>query len=114
MEINTRRRDNIIIFDIKGEIRRSAENIVILHQLVKDQLEIGKRNFLLNFEMVTYIDSWGVGELIASFKSTHDLGGKLKILKLPQKILILFQITMLIKIFEIFHDEEEAIKAFSK
>lgn len=113
LEINIRERDNVIIFDIDGEIRRTAENVVSLHQIVKDQLAKNKRNFLINFEKVKFIDSMGVGELIASFKSVHDAGGKLKLMKLPPKIKLLFEITMLIKVFEIFDDEDEAIASFS-
>lgn len=114
MEVKTRERNNIIIFDIKGDIRRSEINIVTLHQQVKDQLKAGKINFLLNFEKVAYIDSFGVGELIASYKSIHDVGGKFKITKMPTKIRFLFKITMMEKIFEIFDEEETAIRSFSK
>jgi anti-sigma B factor antagonist len=54
----------------------------------------------------------GIGELIASFTSTYDSGGKLKLMKLPPKIFLVFQITLLINVFEIFDDEEEAIGSF--
>jgi anti-anti-sigma factor len=111
MQIKTRESHNIIIFDIKGEVTRREETP--LHQHVKSQLEVGKRNFLLNFENIPFIDSYGVGELIASFKSIHDLGGKLKLMKLPPRIKLLFKITMIEKIFKICDDEEAAIKNFS-
>jgi anti-anti-sigma factor len=81
---------------------------------VKDQIKKNKKNFLINFEKVKFIDSMGIGELIASFKSAHDSGGKLKLMKLSPKIFLLFQITLLVKIFEIFDDEEEAIRSFSE
>lgn len=113
MEIKTRELNNIIIYDIKGEIRQSEEDDITLHQHVKSQLEKGKRNFFLNFNKVDSIDGYGGGQLIASFKSIHDLGGKLKLTKLPPRIQLLFQITMIERIFEIFDDEEAAIKSFS-
>ena len=113
MEIKTREFNNIIIFDLEGEIRRSLEDADTLHQHVKNHLKEGERNFLLNFDKIEFMDSMGVGELIASYKSIHDIGGKLKLLKLPPRIQLIFEITAIIRIFETFVDEETAIKSFS-
>jgi anti-anti-sigma factor len=114
MVINTREKNDIIIFDIEGEIRRSDISDVTLHQLVKDQLDSGKRNILLNFQNVDFIDSFGVGEILASYISTHNLGGKLKIAKISKKLYIVFQVTMLTKVLDIFDNEEMALESFFK
>ena len=114
MEINAREKNNVVIFDIEGEIRRSDLTDVTLHQLVKDQLDDGKRNILLNFRNVEFIDSFGVGEILASYISTHNLGGKLKIAKISKKLYIIFQVTMLTKVFEIFDDEDMALDSYFK
>jgi anti-anti-sigma factor len=112
MEIHARAKDDIVIFDIEGEIRRSDVMDVTLHQLVKDQLDDGKRNILLNFKDVEFIDSFGVGEILASYISTHNLGGKLKIAKISKKLYLVFQVTMLTKVLEIFDEEELALNSF--
>ena len=112
MEIHAREKDDVIIFDIEGEIRRSDVSDVTLHQLVKDQLDVGKRNILLNFKNVEFIDSFGVGEILASYISTHNLGGKLKIAKISKKLYLVFQVTMLTKVLEIFDEEELALNSF--
>ena len=114
MKINIRDKDNVIILDIEGEIKRSIEYDVALHQTVKDQLNAGKRNLLLNFEKVDYIDSFGVGEILASYISTHNSGGKLKLTKLAKKLYIIFQVTMLTRVLEIYEEEEIALKSFLK
>lgn len=114
MEIKSREKSDIIIFDIEGEIRRSDITDVTLHQLVKDQLDSGKRNILLNFQNVDFIDSFGVGEILASYISTHNLGGKLKIAKISQKLYLIFQVTMLTKVLDIFENEEVALESFLK
>ncbi len=114
MEISTREKTNIVIFDIEGEIRRSDITDITLHQLVKDQLEVGKRNILLNFQNVDFIDSFGVGEILASYISTHNLGGKLKLAKISKKLFLVFQVTMLTKVLEIFDEEEIALDSFIK
>lgn len=112
MEINAREKSNVIIFDIEGEIRRSNLTDVTLHQLVKDQLDDGKRNILLNFRNVEFIDSFGVGEILASYISTHNIGGKLKIAKISKKLFVIFQVTMLTKVLEIFDDEDVALNSY--
>jgi anti-anti-sigma factor len=112
MEISLREKDDVVILDIEGEIRRSDITDITLHQLVKAQLDGGKRNILLNFQNVEFIDSFGVGEILASYISTHNLGGKLKIAKISKKLYLVFQVTMLTKVLEIFDDEEGALGSF--
>lgn len=112
MNINTREKDDVVIMDIEGEIRRSDITDVTLHQLVKKHLDTGQRNILLNFQNVDFIDSFGVGEILASYISTQNLGGKLKLAKISKKLYMVFQVTMLTKVLEIFEDEEMAFNSF--
>jgi anti-sigma B factor antagonist len=114
MQIKSREKKGVTIFDIEGEVRRSDITDITLHQMVKDQLEMGKRNILLNFQNVEFIDSFGVGEILASYISTHNIGGKLKIAKISKKLYLVFQVTMLTKVLEIFDDEEVALESFFK
>jgi anti-sigma B factor antagonist len=112
LELKVREINNVIIFDLEGEIRRSVD-ATYLRQHVKSHLEEGKRNFILNFDKTDSIDDVGIGELMGSFMSIHNLGGKLKFTKLPPRIKSLVQITMIDRIIEIYDDEEAAIKSFS-
>jgi anti-anti-sigma factor len=63
---------------------------------------------------VEFIDSFGVGEVLASYISTHNLGGKLKIASISKKLFLVFQVTMLTKVLEIFDDENVAVQSFSE
>jgi len=112
MKINIREKNDIVILDIDLEITRTAIDDITLHQVVKNQLDAGKRYILLNFEQVEFMDSFGVGEVLASYISTHNLGGKLKIAQISKKLYLIFQITMLTQVLEIFDDEEIALKSF--
>ena len=114
MVIKTREHGAVVIFDIEGEIRRSDMMDTTLHQGVKNQLDSGKRNILLNFEKVNFIDSFGVGEILASYISTQNLGGKFKLAKISKKLYLIFQVTMLTKVLEIHENEDSALKSFFK
>jgi anti-sigma B factor antagonist len=61
---------------------------------------------------VSYMDSSGVGELVSSFTSVSNRGGKLKLLNLSTKVHDLLQITQLLRVFEIFDNEKEAVNSF--
>jgi anti-anti-sigma factor len=112
MKIETRKKDSILIFDVAGEIRRSDIADTTLHQLVKEQLDSGIRNILFNFDKVVFIDSFGVGEVLASYISTHNLGGNLKIANMSKKLYLVFQVTMLVNVLDIFDEEQAALQSF--
>jgi anti-sigma B factor antagonist len=114
MLIKTREANNVVIFDIEGEIRRSESMQTTLHSQVKSQLDRGRRNVLLNLEGVEFIDSFGVGEILASYISTQNLGGKLKLCQISKKLLLIFQITMLHKVLDIHEDCAGALESFDK
>jgi stage II sporulation protein AA (anti-sigma F factor antagonist) len=113
MVFEIREVNNIVIYNIEGEIRIDEEMPVILHDHVKSQLEIGKRYFLFNLENVNYIDSFGVGQLIGSLTSIMNVGGKLKLTNLIPRIRFIFEVTGLVKVFIITPDEEAAIRNYS-
>jgi anti-anti-sigma factor len=112
MDINTRDHQHVVIFDIEGEIRISDTAGPTLHELVKSQLERGKRDILLNLQNVGFIDSFGVGQILGSYVSTQNLGGKLKLCHVSKKLYLIFQITNLIRVLEIFDDCDAALKSF--
>jgi anti-anti-sigma factor len=114
MEVKTREKEDIVIFDVTGEIKRSDTIDITLHQQVKDFLDSGKRNILFNFKNVDFIDSFGVGEILASYISTHNLGGKLKIARISKKLYLVFQVTMLTNVLDIFDDEEIALASYKE
>ncbi len=114
MVIATRDADGAVVFDIEGEIRRSDAPRATLHQLVKEKIESGSRNILLNFEKVEFIDSFGVGEILASYISTQNAGGRLKLARISRKLQLVFQVTMLTKVLDIYDTVDSALKSIPK
>ena len=113
MNIKIRELNNIVIIDIGGDIRQYDVKGVSLYQHVKDQLQAGKRNILINFDKVDFIDSLGVGDLLSSYVSANNLGGKIKLIKVSSKIHLVFRVTLMDRLFEFFEDEEAAIQSFN-
>ncbi len=112
MLIKTREEDKVVVFDVEGEIRRSDVPQQTLHSLVEAQLDRGRRKVLINLKDVSFIDSFGVGQILASYTSTQNLGGQFKLCGISKKLLIIFQITMLHKVLEIHEDCAHALDSF--
>jgi anti-sigma B factor antagonist len=79
-----------------------------------DQLVASRRlNIIVDLGMVTYVDSAGVGALVAKFLSVRRAGGHLKLLHLTPRSNRLMGITRLQLVFEIYHSEDEALASFA-
>jgi anti-sigma B factor antagonist len=102
---------SVVVVDLSRQIKL-GEGSSTLRDTVKDLLSKGQKNILLNLGEISYIDSSGIGELVAAFTSVRNQGGELKLLKLTRKTHDLLQITKLYTVFDIKDDEAEAIAAF--
>jgi len=112
MKIETRTINGVTVLDVSGKITL-AEGSVDIRKSVRDLLDSGRNQILLNLGDVKYIDSSGIGELVSSFTTVTNKGGKLKLLNLTLKIRELLAITKLLTVFECFEDVGEAVQSFS-
>lgn len=111
MKIEMRHRGGVTILAPKGKITIGVGDVA-LRQAVLEALEAGNRNILIDLSGVTTMDSSGIGELVSTYTTVTNRGGKLKLLDMPAKIADILQITQLITVFETYEDEEEAIASF--
>jgi len=112
--ITSRAAGEIVVFDIDGKLARSAQPLPALSELVKTQLSTGCHRILLNLERTGFVDSYGVGELISSFISTQNIGGTLKLCRIPDQLDLIFKITGLSKVLPVFPTEKAALEAFPR
>ena len=112
MTIDTRTANGVTILNIHGKIT-IGEGSVEIRNKVRELLQDGKKNILLNLGDVSYVDSSGIGELVSSFTTVTNQGGQLKLLHLTKKLRELLAITKLLTVFESFDEEDEAVGSFS-
>jgi anti-sigma B factor antagonist len=84
-----------------------------LRNLIQSALDNGKKNILLNMAEVFYIDSSGLGELVAAYTTATRRGGKLKLMKLTQRVQDVVQLTKVYRVFEVYNDEDTAVRSFA-
>jgi anti-sigma B factor antagonist len=104
---------DVTIIEAAGRITL-GENVEILRDQMRQLAGKGRRKILMNLAEVTYIDSSGIGEMVSCYTTLSNLGGTVKLLKLTRRVRDLLQITKLYTVFEVFEDESEAVRSFTK
>ena len=84
-----------------------------LRQTIDDLLSRGRARIVLDLERVKFIDSAGLGELVACRQRAVALGGDIRILHAGGKVEQVLVLTLLTEIFELFHDEDAAVCSFA-
>jgi anti-sigma B factor antagonist len=113
MTTSTRQVGSVTIVDISGRIELGQESAAV-RDMVADLLSQGHKHILLNLGAVDYIDSAGLGSLVAAFASVRKQGGDLKLLNLTSKVIDVMQITRLYTVFDVATDEATAVKSFGQ
>jgi len=109
----TRHIGSVTVVDISGNIVL-GEDLASLRNLVRDLLNKGHKQVLLNLSDVDHFDSSGLGFLVSAFTTVRRDGGELKLLNLTQKVRDVMRFTKLAAIFEILDDEAAAIRSFGQ
>jgi anti-sigma B factor antagonist len=103
----------VTVLDIEGRIVLGEESNSF-REKVKSLLAAGKKKIILNLAQVSYIDSAGLGTLVATFHSARSQGATLKLTNLGAKFKEVLQVTKLMTVFDTYDTEAAAIGSFSK
>jgi anti-sigma B factor antagonist len=111
LDVKERQAGDVTILDMSGEVR-IGEGSIALREAIRKLSSEGKQKLLLNLRGVNYVDSSGIGELIANYTTVSKQGGQLKLLNLTDRIQNLLVITKLLTVFDVYEDEATALKSF--
>ena len=112
LRLSTRTIDGALIVDCGGRIVFGEESASLRDSVKK--LIPGNKNIVLNLGGVNYIDSGGLGTLVALYTTVHNAGGSIKLANLTQRVGDLLQVTKLLTVFQVYDSEEQAVQSFSK
>ena len=102
----------VIVVDASGKLTL-GEGTSTLRAKIRELVDGGSRRIVLNMAGVSYIDSSGLGELVASHTTVTTAGGQIKLLNLAKRVHDLLKLTKLYTVFEAFEDEAAAVESFS-
>lgn len=91
-----------------------GEESQALRERLRSLIAQGKKQIVLNMDNITYIDSTGLGILVAAHVSATSQGASIKLSNLGRKFQELLQLTKLVTVFEVCDTEAAAVASFSR
>jgi anti-sigma B factor antagonist len=110
-QVSARELGRIIVVDAVGRLTLS-DSRTQLRDLIHVFCGNGHKKFLLNLAGVDFMDSDGMGELVRCYGVVRQSGGEMKLAQVSKKVQELLQITRLNTLFEIYSEEQVALRAF--
>jgi anti-sigma B factor antagonist len=112
LKLATHNKDGILVVDCAGRIVFGEES-ALLRDTVKKVVSQNNR-IVLNLGEISYIDSGGLGTLVALRTTAQNAGGTIKLTNLTKRVGDLLQVTKLLTVFDVYNSEAEAIESFRK
>lgn len=112
MHVEVRQNQDVMILDLKGRLTAGLGD-QILRDAIDELLAENRKRILLNLSEVAFLDSAGVGELVAGLKTARRFGAELKLLNVGQRVYSTLDMARLLPTFETYDDEGEAVRSFS-
>jgi anti-sigma B factor antagonist len=102
---------DVAIVHVSGNLMGGGETDNVRDE-IKRLLENGSRKFIIDLKGVPWINSTGLGSLMAIYTSIQREEGVLKLAHVSDRIRSLFMITKLLTIFDTYPTEPEALDSF--
>jgi anti-sigma B factor antagonist len=113
LQIAQRQVGDVMVLDLSGEIMADDGDLKF-GRLVDDLvLRQGHKKLLVNLGGVSYIDSAGVGMIVAELKIIRAKGADMRLLNLTARNKRLLATMRLMTVFEVFEDEALALRSFA-
>jgi anti-sigma B factor antagonist len=111
MHLEVRQTQDVVILDLKGKLTAGFGD-QLLREAIDELLAEEKRHIILNLSEVAFLDSTGLGELVAGLRTARRFGAELKLLKVGGRVYSTLDMARLLPTFEIYDDEAEAVRSF--
>jgi anti-sigma B factor antagonist len=112
LQISEKDSAGVTVLTLSGRVTLGEESSQLRAKL-KDLLAAGKTRVVLDLADVSYIDSAGLGTLVAGYTSARSQGAGMKLANLTKKFDEQLHITKLVTVFDVYNSVEEAIKSFT-
>ncbi len=111
MQISERKVRGVTIIDLGGKMVAS-EGAGRLKDKVTSLVFQGEKQIILNLGNLSYVDSSGLGEMVACHGTAVKSGGAVKLANTGKRLQDLLIMTKLLTVFDSHDSEEEALKSF--
>ncbi len=111
MKIKEKIEGDVAVLSVSGNMMGGPETMV-LHDKVKSLTADGIKKIVIDLKGVKWMNSSGLGVLMACMTTLNNAGGKLKLASVTEKVKSLLVITQLLRIFDTFESAERAVASF--
>src|SRR5262245_64389722 len=111
LSVGTRDRNGVAAVDVSGKLMGGPESDP-LRELLQRLIEGGARKIVVNLRGVPWMNSSGLGVLLAGFIQLRKHGGELKFASLQDRVRAILTTTKLVTMIEICQDEDAALRSF--
>ena len=112
LEITERAAGDVVVLALKGRMVLEGGEMA-LKAYVDRLVQEGRRKIVLDLRGVSYIDSAGLGMLVAKYASVRRNGGDVRLVHVTARSNRLLSITKLATVFRMFESEAEAVASFN-
>jgi anti-sigma B factor antagonist len=111
MEIKENKQGKVVVLKLIG--RLDSLTTKNFREKVKSLAQQRYVLLVLDMSEVDFMDSSGLGSLVAALRSVGHEGGNIKIADLQPRVRALFELTRLHQIFEIYEDIGNAVESYA-
>ena len=112
LHIAERTSGDVVILELRGRLVVD-EGESVLRDHVRSLVTAGHTSLLIDLGEVSYVDSGGIGTLVQMYKEVTRVGGHFKLLHPSWRSTHVLEITHLTTVFEIYEDEETALRSMT-
>ena len=109
LTVSTSERDDVVVVTVSGEV--DVYTAAQLRAVLDEEIGAGNARLVVDLDEVSFLDSTGLGVLVGRLKLVRNHSGWLRIVCRNDRILRVFRITGLDKVFGIHDSLEEALAA---
>ncbi len=113
LKITNRDVNGVSVVALDGRIVLGKQSSALLDRL-KSLIAKGEQKIVLNMDNIKYIDSAGLGTLIAAHYTAKTQGASLRLSHLGSKFQDVLQVTKLLEVFDVIDTETAAVASFPK
>ena len=113
MKVKDKVEGDVVVLTVSGNMMDTKESSA-LHDRVKDYIEKGNKKIVIDLKKVKWMNSSGIGILMASWGSVSREGGQIKLANATEKVKSLLVITQLLQFFENYENVEGAVESFKR
>jgi anti-anti-sigma factor len=101
----------VVVLEVSGRLVL-GDGDQLLKECIASHFEKGSRHVLLNVSKLSYVDSSGLGVIVASFLSARSVGGALRLVSPSSRLQQLLAMAKLLTMVDVCNSDEEAIESF--